>query len=251
MTLRSSQAIIVRGYKYSESSKIIRCFTEEYGKVSVIAKGARRPKSPFGGVLEVLSHVSVIYYYRETRELQNLSKCDLIEPFLDIRNDFEKMTVGMAMMEVLDRVVIIEQPLPELFSITIQILHRLSESSRQFLNFYWAFILHVIRILGFSVHLNGCMECGTKEFPQKVPFHLGSGGVFCANCAPNEYDFTLTLESLKVLQHLQRFPESEISVVVPSTRTRRELGDLLHRYVRYHIEGFREPSALKMLKEFE
>ena len=70
--LISTNAIILKTIPYGDSSIIFRIFTENHGKVSVIAKGARRPKKPLGLFLEPMNHIYLQYYYKNTREIQIL-----------------------------------------------------------------------------------------------------------------------------------------------------------------------------------
>ncbi|TFB10109.1 DNA repair protein RecO, partial [Candidatus Marinimicrobia bacterium MT.SAG.4] len=76
MPILKAEGIILRRIKYSETSLIVTLYTKEYGKVSLIAKGARNPKSKFVGSLEPGTYVSVVYYHKENRDLQMLSEVD-------------------------------------------------------------------------------------------------------------------------------------------------------------------------------
>ncbi len=72
----STPAIVLATLRYRESSKIVRLATLELGVLSVIAKGALRPKSRFGASLQVLSEGSAIIHYRDRRDLQTLTAFD-------------------------------------------------------------------------------------------------------------------------------------------------------------------------------
>ena len=85
MSLVSTPAIVLRTYPYSETSKIVRLATRDYGVQSAIAKGVRRPRSPFGAALETLSEGVAQLYHKETRELQILAAFDVTELRRDSR----------------------------------------------------------------------------------------------------------------------------------------------------------------------
>jgi hypothetical protein len=72
MALVRSRCLILQSYPYSETSRILRLLTEDFGVQSVIAKGARRPKSRFGGLLEPFTEGTASFYHRETRDLHTL-----------------------------------------------------------------------------------------------------------------------------------------------------------------------------------
>ena len=81
MSIVKTEGLIIRVMDYLESSKIITCFTPDHGKISLLAKGAKRPKSRLGGSLDLLQHIALVYYQKDTRELQTLSQVDVISSF--------------------------------------------------------------------------------------------------------------------------------------------------------------------------
>src|ERR1700745_4338633 len=89
MPARVSEAIVLRTYPLKEADLIVSFLTRDQGKLRGVAKRARRPKSPFGGALERLSHVRMAYFQRETRELVNLDSCELIRSQFDLISEYE------------------------------------------------------------------------------------------------------------------------------------------------------------------
>src|SRR5207244_13313072 len=79
MALVTTPAVVLRTYRYSETSKVVRLATRDLGVQSAIAKGALRPKSRFGAGLELLSEGTAQLYFRETRELHTLAAFDLVD----------------------------------------------------------------------------------------------------------------------------------------------------------------------------
>lgn len=78
MPLREAEAFILRTYPLKESDKIVSFFTREFGKCRGVARGARRPKSKFGVMLEPMSQVRVQFFEREGRDLASLDHCELL-----------------------------------------------------------------------------------------------------------------------------------------------------------------------------
>jgi DNA repair protein RecO (recombination protein O) len=69
MSLVMTPAVVLRTYRYSETSKVVRLATRDLGVQSAIAKGALRAKSRFGAGLELLSEGMAQLYHRDSREL--------------------------------------------------------------------------------------------------------------------------------------------------------------------------------------
>ena len=56
--------ICISAIDYSETSQIVTFFTRETGKISAIAKGSKRPKSAFGGPIEILAYGNIVFTAR-------------------------------------------------------------------------------------------------------------------------------------------------------------------------------------------
>ncbi len=82
--ITNSTAIVLKRFPYSESSIIARCFVREMGKVSFIVHGAHRKKSPMGSYFQPINCLDLVYYYKETRDLQTVSKASF-SPFEIVR----------------------------------------------------------------------------------------------------------------------------------------------------------------------
>jgi DNA repair protein RecO (recombination protein O) len=86
MAIVSTEAFVLRSYKLAENDKIIVMFTRDFGKLRLVAKGARKVKSRFGAALENFAHVRIIFHHKENRELLMLDRAEIIY------SPFEKQT---------------------------------------------------------------------------------------------------------------------------------------------------------------
>ena len=77
-----TEALIIKTIPFKETSKIVRMYTRDKGKIAAIAKGASRSKSNFRGKLDPLNYIESIVYFKESREVQTLGEIDLIKSFL-------------------------------------------------------------------------------------------------------------------------------------------------------------------------
>ena len=72
-TIVKTRGIVLRSRRMGETSRMATLYTEDFGKLTVTAKGARRIKSKFGSALELMAEVQAVCYIRDTRNLQTLS----------------------------------------------------------------------------------------------------------------------------------------------------------------------------------
>ncbi len=95
-----SDAVVLRAFDYSETSRIVTLLTRPHGVISVLARGARRPKSTFGSTLQPLSCIQAVYYFRPNRSLQTLSEASHLVRFTKLTADLERITLGLRALEI-------------------------------------------------------------------------------------------------------------------------------------------------------
>jgi DNA repair protein RecO (recombination protein O) len=186
VALVSVRALVLQSMAYSETSKILRLYTPELGIRSVIAKGAKRPKSRFGGVLEPFTEGNATFFLREGRDLHTLSGFDLLRS----RQAVGRSLVGFAGASVLAEIVLrsgTEEAHPEVYDVLVEALDRIAAATedpeREFaaLSGAWRLIAH----LGFEPQMDVCVVCGRRIDPEEpVRFDAVAGGVACTLCRP-------------------------------------------------------------------
>lgn len=186
MALVTTRALVLQAFPYSETSKILRLFTWDLGTVSVIAKGALRPKSRYGGVLEPFTEGVATFYHRPNRELHTLSGFDLVRS----RQGLGRSLTGFAGASLLAEIVLrtgAEEPHPELYDTliaawdTIAAAEGADESLAAALTGAWT----VVSLLGFEPQTGHCIVCERPLVPgEPVRFDTTAGGVACTRCRP-------------------------------------------------------------------
>jgi DNA repair protein RecO (recombination protein O) len=241
-----TEAIVLKGQKFRDSSKILTLFTKNYGKKKFIAKGARDVKSKFIGTLEPFSYVTIVFYQKETRDLQILSQCDLAEPFLKIHNNIEKTYIALAVIELIDKTLHEEEPHPILFDSCIETLKALNESTKNELNFLWHFELKLAGILGFKPHLDRCAICKNEiNTGDTALFRMEKGDMVGEECLRNEMKGKgFSLECVRILQKFQNSKVGQIGNIVPSKQAQKEINDFFNIYLNYHFENIGQLKSL-------
>src|SRR6266508_4487980 len=102
MNLYREQAVVLRTWKLGEADRIVVLMTQGQGKVRAVAKGVRKTKSRFGGRLEPFSHVDLSLY--RGRELDIVTQAEVVAPFRALREDYDRVVAGTAMLEAVDQV---------------------------------------------------------------------------------------------------------------------------------------------------
>ena len=84
--MNQSEAIVLNQHKYGNSSLICNLFTEKYGKVSIISKGARTLKNSNRAILQPLNFIDLHYYFKKKRNIQILKEATLLKHFFGIND---------------------------------------------------------------------------------------------------------------------------------------------------------------------
>ena len=104
MPVQKTHAIVIRSYPLGEFDKIIIFYTADFGKVRAVARGVKRPKSRFGGSLELLNCGSLVFFERPNKDLQIVNDFDLIDAFDGIKADFDRTIYGCYLAELVDAI---------------------------------------------------------------------------------------------------------------------------------------------------
>lgn len=184
MSLITTDAIILQTFKYSDTSKILRLLTRECGLQSVIAKGALRAKSPYGGVLEPFTEGSASFYAKQGRDLQTLSKFELLRSRQSLGEDLMRFGGASLIAELVMRSGIEEADahLYDAVSASLDAIQRAERASAEsvVLGETWA----LTGQLGFAPALEECISCGRAiEENEEVTFDYAAGGVRCSDCS--------------------------------------------------------------------
>jgi DNA repair protein RecO (recombination protein O) len=183
MALVRSRCLILQSYPYSETSRILRLLTEDFGVQSVIAKGARRPKSRFGGLLEPFTEGTASFYHRETRDLHTLGGFDLDRTHRGVGSDLLRFAGASLVAELVLHTATAE-PHPELFervSAALRVIDAAEEG--QVAGVVLAAAWSTLALLGFGAETAHCVRCGVEIDPAvEVRFDAPGGGVSCAPC---------------------------------------------------------------------
>lgn len=249
MALCKTDAIVLKAHNFGESSKIVAMYTKKYGKCKVVAKGARRPKSALCGNLEPATHVSVVFYKKDDRELHTLSQSDMITPFLELQVDVERFAYANAMCELLDRLTPMEVESRAIFTLTLESFEIIQKTHGEDLNvLLWFFEIRLLTFLGFKPELYTCVHCKRDVTGNPVGFSPPKGGVLCATCAPKDEEaYVLSLDSLAFLRHLQRTRTKNATKLKIPQKAAAEIDNLLQAFLKYHVYDFQDIKSLRVL----
>ena len=238
-----TEGIVIRGFKMSQTSKVVLLFSREYGKLRLAAKGARRPKSKFGASLEPMTWGTFLFSKRENRDLQTLTEGDITYTFNEIKQSYRRLVCASSVCELLDHMTEDGDPNPLLFSVVLDVLRWMETVPENRLEVpLWYFQLKAASALGYRPHLSGCVRCGNRLSGDRVWFSPLLGGALCEK--DREDGVALKQTTVHFMEHLQIHRADRVDLDQFEIVDRRELNRALRGFLMHHIENRRRVRSL-------
>jgi DNA repair protein RecO (recombination protein O) len=168
MPARETEAIILKTFPLGEADRLVSFFGHSSGRMRGVAPGARRLKNRFGSTLEILSHVQLWYFERETRDLVRIQQCEPLESFNKAQSDHE-MNTGFAAVSEIAELVLPEHEVSEPMFRLILLTAREIERRGNWLLPLSYFAFWTVRLAGWLPRFDVCAACG-KSFGTHLAF---------------------------------------------------------------------------------
>ena len=241
-----TEAVVLRGLDYSESSRIVTLLTRKRGKIAVLAKGARRTKSKFGATLQPMAHTQVVFYYKPTRSLQMLSESSHVATYQTLHDLLPKITLGLRMVELTDALVSDENPQESIFELLVTVLHQLDAEDRRPETLWPFFQLRLAEALGLAPAIR-------RERVEAVEntgwLSLADGGVYPIDARPS----TAQKAPRAALRAYAVIARADLGTVLRMQMTppvRRRVQELVDAYMRHHFEESIPDRCRTVLAQF-
>ncbi|MCB9913770.1 MAG: DNA repair protein RecO [Planctomycetes bacterium] len=248
---RKDRALVLRRFRYSESSLVVHVLAREHGRVALLARGAFRPRSRFFAVLDLFDELQLEWTARRG-QLEDLVAGELVVRRRGVTRDLDAYAAGLSMLELTHLGSRPAHAEPELFDELTRGLDRLhargcgsgppADAARV------AFELAFLRLHGLAPALTSCAACGGAALPleggaagHRAWFSAGAGGRLCHACATEARAAgrrvgTLPLDVLAAADRMVAAEEHGAPLPeVPPARLER-VRDFVERFLDYHLE---------------
>jgi len=237
------EGIVIGETNYSESSKILKVLTDEYGIISVMSKGCRNLKSKLRGVSSKLSYGDFNISYKPNG-ISTLVSVDIKNSFRNIMLDIEKISYATYMLELVEQVEKHSEK-KGIFSLLIACLIKINENldSMTITNILE---LKMLDFLGISPVIDECSICGSNK--KIVTIDVTSGGYICQNCYRNEKIYSE--KTIKIIRMLYYVDINKITKLEVSSSVKKEVDEFIDLYYeRYSGLYLKSKTFLKNLSK--
>lgn len=188
---KNSQAIILNRSDYRESDSLITVYTKDYGKLSLIARGAKKLSSKLSGHLEPLSLVDILII--KGKGFDYIGSALGRQAFLGIKDDLNKLYFTGLAIRSFNLLVRDNEPDERLFFLLQRFLEVMDAYPEESLSretgelLYVFFALKLLAELGYKPEMHDCLSCRGQIKSGKNYFNLKNGGLICEDCFKEEF----------------------------------------------------------------
>jgi DNA repair protein RecO (recombination protein O) len=203
MSMEKTEALVIRMVDFSNTSKVATLFTRDFGKIGVIAKGARRLRSAFDAALDLLSVCNIVFIRNSSAGLDILTEAQLVTRFKPAPGKLSHLYAGYYVAELLDGLSEEHDSHPRLFQEAVETLHRLTGET-PFVVSVLHFELVLLQEIGQLPTFEVCIDCGEPIHPrQNYHFKVTLGGFVCPRCLQGDSGYRqVGGDCLNALQNL-------------------------------------------------
>lgn len=227
MSQEQTEAIVLRGVDFSETSRIVTLLTPDRGRLVCMAKGARRARNTTGAALCTFNRLEIVYYWKDSRSVQQLGDVTLVDSYEAVKGDLDKATYAAFPLELALRIAHENEPSHELFDAVIRGLENLNEWNGDARTHACWQATRILSAAGFEPAMDMCVLCGAPL--SDVHRFSFEGGTTCADCPSDrkitrrEYDWLVAL-----ITGTTKCPETKVD---------KSIFDLVQRYAARQLDS--------------
>jgi DNA repair protein RecO (recombination protein O) len=247
----SSPAVLLRRIDHGDYDLILTLFTPTRGRVSAIAKAAKKSARRFSGVLELFSVLQVVCTYGRKTGLPVLQEAALKHGFTNIRGDLLRTAYASYWAQLIGAWTEEGQPVPSLFGLFLHGLERLDAGGTPPAAVHLLFQIRFLTLAGLAPNLSRCRTCGQQTADFKTDrcfFDMAAGAIVCETCAgAPDRRIALSKGTVRQLRWMQKGDLAKAERIRATTRAMTEGCRLLEAFVPYHLG--KEPKSLRFLQQ--
>ena len=253
-----TRAIILRETKYRDQSKICSIYAREFGKMSVIIKGARNPKNKLSGLFSAGNVLDLVLYKKSSRDIQLVSDGNLVLSPMVPEPDMERFAVLYQIIDLVRKSTENGEKSLPLFTLLAETLGQLYRTGFNFQQLYAWFLLRFVSVLGFQPSLQRCVFSGEELVPAikamqltELYFVMNPGGLALPGAAVDNLA-TKRLIPVRLAMQLNTLAATRHPAGISINANADDIEmicNLLHEYCGVHLEHLRSRKNLVIVSQ--
>jgi DNA repair protein RecO (recombination protein O) len=236
-TTVKTEAVVLRSIRYGEADRIVHLYSKERGRLGAIAKGARRPRSRFGGRLEPFFRLDLLLH--EGRgDLLTVTGVATVDGYPRLRSRGPALTAAARACDSVLRLLDSAEPNLPAYNLLCRYLDLLDEPSPRGaagLETALSFRLKLALAAGFAPELASCARCG--EGDHLTGFSGAAGGVVCASCEAGSFELSADVHRFMVEALAKPLSEAPPAAQRALRQVERAVGETLEHHAHVQLRA--------------
>jgi len=243
----STQAFVLRRVRWSESSLILTMYSLDLGRMSVIAKGALRPKSAFFGALELFSRSEITVSRKSGRELDTLTDASALDHAGELRTEPLAFAHACLFAEWIMIMISGTEASHPTFHLLATVLERLAEGPP-----YWPVLCsgveRLLRLAGVGMEVDRCTKCG-EGAGRSNRWDPLAGGIVCDVCSSTGR--TVPGGFLEFIRRSRQMPIEQVRLLKLWKGGYRQSFEIMREFAEMHIDSRLKFKSLAVVEDLE
>jgi len=235
MTARQTPAIVLQVRDYGEADRLVNFLTPDAGRVSGIAKHAKKSRRRFANCLEPLNRVILHLSPRPRGDLEFIQQGELVNPFANLRRDLRRLAAAAVLAELAGELSTPPETTAAIFRTLNTALEHLDAGADPD-SLLPPFLLHLLQLGGYGPRWECCRECGREPAPPFY-FSIPQGGIICESCRQGASGPLLPLNPgvWKLLRLAATLPLAKLTRLRFPPAQRDQSLAVLQKFLRHHL----------------
>lgn len=226
------EGIVIRCMDYGEGNIILTLYTKPYGRVSVMARGAKKTKSRFSAITQLFTYAEFNYY--KTGSMGNLNQGEILDAHRHLRENLHMTAFSAYLAEMVDRFSYVEDESTLILFEQLKAGLSAIEEGKDPQIIVHVFEMRILELSGYSPSLHECVSCTTPTNHEYISSALG--GVLCASCLfKDSKAINISAGTLKLLRLFQRMDIRRMGTIEVKDETRSQLKQCIRELMDRHI----------------
>ena len=235
MSSIQTPAIVLTVKDMGEADRLVTFLTPERGRVTGLAKHAKKSRKRFANVLEPLNRVEFFLSARPGSDLEFLQKGELIQAYPSLRRDLRRLGAAAVLAELAGELASPPEAAATIFAALEDALGRL-ENGVPLDSLLVSAALNLLKSGGYGFQLTACLACGQEPTPP-LYFSIPRGGVVCGRCRQGAASPLAAINPgvRKLMQQAQEMPQELLPRLIFPPQQRDQCLSVLRAFLRFHL----------------
>lgn len=241
MSSFNTRAIVLKTQDLNENDKLVWLFSEKIGKITAVARGAKRNKSKF--MSSTLPFCFGDYVLYKGKSLFTINESEIIDSFQDLLRDIETITYASYLCELIDICVVENESNRDLFRGLISAFYLIKNDAVDIEILARAFEVKILQFTGYSLSLGTCCICRHPISTSNYISFQYSGGI-CSSCEKSNGMY-ISFACYNTLKYFTKMPLENVYRVNITRQIKDELYKVLSIIISQNY--YRKPKSLHIL----